>query len=117
MKKSKLLLVSLILSGFYLVYIAGYFFNAMNTTTGSEQAGAALAMTLVIPHIVALALGLLFNVLGYAMSKRGFALTGAILYTVAIALFPIYFMFVIIQVILSFVGYSKMKTHSTMVIA
>lgn len=117
MKKSKLLLVSLILSGLYLVYIVGYFFNGLDTTTGSEQAGMALALTLVVPHIVALAIGLLFNVLGYAMSRRGFALTGAILYAVAIVLFPLYFMFVIIQVILSFVGYARMKSPNTVAIA
>ena len=51
------------------------------------------------------------------MSRRGFALTGAILYTVAIVLFPLYFMFVIIQVILSFVGFAKMQSHSTVAIA
>ena len=117
MKKSKLLLVSLILSGLYPVYIVGYFFNGLDTTKGSEQAGMALALTLVVPYIVALAIGLLFNVLGYAMSRRGFALTGAILYTVAIVLFPLYFMFVIIQVILSFVGFAKMQSHSTVAIA
>ena len=54
MKKSKLLLVSLILSGLYLVYIVGYFFNGLdNTTDGDEQAGMALAVDMVVPHIVA----------------------------------------------------------------
>jgi len=43
------------------------------------------------------------------MKKRGFALTGAILYTVALILFPMYFMFVIIEMILSYVGFAKMK--------
>ena len=44
------------------------------------------------------------------MNKRGFALTGAILYTVALVLMPLYFMFVIIQMILSYVGFAKLKT-------
>ena len=52
----------------------------------------------------------IFNVLGWAMNKRGFALTGAILYTVALVLMPLYFMFVIIQMILSYVGFAKLKT-------
>jgi len=41
------------------------------------------------------------------MKKRGFALAGAILYSVAMVLFPMYFMFVIIEVILSFIGYAR----------
>lgn len=43
------------------------------------------------------------------MNKRGFALTGAILYTVALVLFPVYFMFVIVQMVLSYVGFAKLK--------
>ena len=44
-----------------------------------------------------------------AMCKRGFALTGAILYAVSMVLFPMYFFFVIVQMILSFVGFAKLK--------
>ena len=43
------------------------------------------------------------------MKKRGFALAGAILYAVATILFIPYFMFVIVQMILSFVGFAKLK--------
>ena len=59
---------------------------------------------------VPLTLAVIFNILGWAMNKRGFALTGAILYTVALVLMPLYFMFVIIQMILSYVGFAKLKT-------
>ena len=48
-------------------------------------------------------------ILGWAMNKRGFALTGAILYTVALVLFPVYFMFVIVQMVLSYVGFATLK--------
>ena len=44
------------------------------------------------------------------MNKRGFALTGAILYAVAMVMFPFYFFFVVVQMILSFVGFAKLKT-------
>ena len=43
------------------------------------------------------------------MKKRGFALVGAILYAVAMVLFIPYFMFVIVQMILSFVGFANLK--------
>lgn len=109
MKKSKLLLISWVLGIAYLIYLIVYFGDALNTTQGAEQTGVGIAATLVFPHAIAVLLAVVFNVLGWAMHKRGFALTGGILYAVSIALFPLYFMFVIIQMILSFVGYAKMK--------
>ena len=64
---------------------------------------------LVMPHMVLTVLATIFNILGWAMNKRGFALTGAILYAVAIVTMPIYFFFVIVQMVLSFVGFAKLK--------
>jgi hypothetical protein len=43
------------------------------------------------------------------MNKRGFALTGAILYAVSMVLFIPYFFFVLVQTILSFIGFAKLK--------
>lgn len=51
--------------------------------------------------------------LAWAMNKRGFALTGGILFAVAMALFPLYFMFVIVQLILAFVGFARLKQINT----
>ena len=62
-----------------------------------------------MPHMICAVLAAIFNVLGWTMSSRGFALTGAILYAVAAVLFPLYAMFVLIQMILSFVGFAKLK--------
>ena len=75
----------------------------------SDLAGAAIATALVTPHMICTVLAVIFNGLGLFMNKRGFALTGAILYAVAIVMFIPYFMFIIIQMILSFVGFAKMK--------
>lgn len=113
MKKSKMLLVSWVLGAVYLVYIIAYVTGAVGETSGSEQAGAVLAATLLTPHMIAVGIAVLFNILGWAMNRRGFALTGGILYAVAIVLFPVYFFFVIIQMILSFIGYAKMKKVTT----
>ena len=109
MKKSKLLLVSWILSVAYIVYLVAYFSGAIGSTTGSEQAGATIAFVLIMPHAFLLFLGLIFNILGWAMNKRGFALTGAILYAVTMFLFIPYFFFVVIQTILAYVAYAKIK--------
>lgn len=113
MKKSKLLLISWILGALYFIYIVAYTSGAISGTDGAEQAGAALAVTLMFPHIVCVGLATLFNILGWSMNKKGFALTGGILYAVFMVLFPIYFMFVLVQTILSFVGYAKMKKIKT----
>lgn len=109
MKKNKLLLASWILGALYFVFLVTYFMGATSNGDGMEQAGAVIATAIVMPHMVAVGLATLFNILGWAQNRRSFALTGGILYSVSIVLFPIYFMFVIIQVILSFWGYSKLK--------
>ena len=109
-KLSKTLLVSLIIGVLYLIYSAWYWSGAAGSGTNTaEQIGAGLATVLVMPHLVMTALAVIFNALGLFMRKRGFALTGAILYTVALVLFPAYFMFVIVEMILSYVEFAKMK--------
>ena len=106
---NKCLLVSFVLGVLYAIYIVAYFGGAVGGSEGAEQAGAAIATALVTPHMICTVLAVIFNGLGLFMNKRGFALTGAILYAVAIVMFIPYFMFIIIQMILSFVGCAKMK--------
>lgn len=108
-KKNKLALVSWILSLIYLVYLISYFGSEISSTTGVEQAGAAIATALVFPHMLTVGIGLIFNILGYFLNNRAFILVGAILYSVSILLFMVYFMFVIVQMILSYVAFAKMK--------
>lgn len=109
-KLSKALLVSLIIGVLYLIYSVWYWSGTVGSgVTTAEQVGTGLATALVMPHLVMTALAVIFNALGLFMKKRGFALTGAILYTIALVLFPMYFMFVIIEMILSYVGFAKMK--------
>ncbi|GKH35115.1 hypothetical protein DWX41_02850 [Hungatella hathewayi] len=103
-------LISLIFGVLYLIYCAFYWSGTISDTVGTAQkVGVAIATTLVIPHIAMTALAVVFNALGLFMNKWGFVLTGAILYAVALILFPIYFIFVIVEMILSFVGFAQMK--------
>lgn len=110
-KKNKLALISWVLSLVYVIYLISYFGKGVGSTTGAEQAGAALATALVFPHALAVGIGLIFNMLGYFLNKRGFILVGAILYSVSILLFMVYFMFVVIQMILSYIAFAKMKNE------
>lgn len=109
-KISKCLLISLIIGVAYMAYSAWYWGGAAGSGTNTaEQLGAGIAIAVVMPHLVVTFLAVLFNALGCFLKKRGFALTGAILYAVAMVLFPLYFMFVILEMILSFVGFGTMN--------
>lgn len=101
-KKNILLAISLGLGLAYLVYSFIYFADV-----GSSSDGGALASVLVMPHMVMVFLAVVFNGLAFALNKKGFALTAGILYAVSIIFMPIYFMFVIIQMVLCFVAFAK----------
>lgn len=109
-KRSVLLLVSAILGVLYIIYSISYWTGANSGNSDAATAlGAGIATALVMPHLVCSGLATLFNILGWAMNHRAFALVGGILYAVAMVLFPMYFVFVVVQVVLSFVGFAKLK--------
>lgn len=112
-KKNTLLIIALVIGVAYLIYSLVYWSGAASGDgSNAEQAGAAIATVLVMPHLVMTFLAVVFNAFGVFLNKRGFALTGAILYAVAMVLFPAYFMFVIIEMILSFVAFAQMKKRA-----
>lgn len=108
-KHSKALLISGILGAIYSIYLICYFTGAIGGSEGAEQVGAAMATALVTPHMILVVLATIFNWVGYFTNKRGFALTGGILYSVSGVMFLIYIMFVIPSIVLSFVGYANLK--------
>lgn len=109
-RKSMCLLISAILGILYSVYLITYFSGAVSGSEGAAALGAGIAVTLVMPHIAATVLATVFTTLGWGANSRGLALTGAILYCVAAVLFPLYAMFVLVQIILAFVGFTRLKT-------
>lgn len=110
MKKSKLLAIALVLGVAYGVYSLVYWAGVgSDTSSSAEAAGAAIASVLVMPHLVCTLIAVIFNALGFFLNKTAFALVAGILYAVAMVLFPTYFMFVIVQMILCFVAYGLMK--------
>ena len=107
--RSKLLLASWILGFAYSIYIIVYFANGtVNAESSVEMLGSGIAAFLVTPHIICVVIATIFNIIGWAKSKRNFALVGAIMYGVSILLFPVYFVFVVLQTVFSFVGFSMM---------
>lgn len=108
-KRNVCAIISLILTFAYLLYCIYYWGNLSTGTSTAEQFGSAIAITLVFPHLIATALAFIFNAIGVILPNRWFVLTGAILYAISIVLFFAYFMFIIIQMILSFIGFALMK--------
>ena len=110
-KKGKvLLLIALIIGVFYCIYSVSYWSGVgSKATTDSEAIGAGIASMLVLPHLVMTALAVIFNALAFFMYNRPFALVAAILYTIALVLFPAYFMFVVVEMILCYIAFAKMK--------
>lgn len=108
--KSKILIVSAVLGIVYSIYLITYFSGSMSETNSvSESIGGAIATALVMPHMICVVLATIFNSVGALRNKAGFALTGAILYSVGGVLFLMYMPFVIPMIILSFIGYSKLN--------
>lgn len=108
--RNKTLIVSSILGLIYSIYLIFYFSGTMSgDISDAEAIGGALATMLVMPHIVMVILSTIFNILAVTLKKVGFALTSGILYSVSGLLLPIYLPFVIPMIILSFVGYVRMK--------
>lgn len=113
-RRSKTALIAMVIGVAYGVYALSYWFGG-GVEYGADTAanvGAGLATAIALPHTIAAILGALMNAIGYFANSRGFILTGAILYTVSLVLFPVYFMFVIIQMVLSYVAFARMKNKA-----
>ena len=60
----------------------------------------------VMPHLICTVLAMIFNGLGLFHEKSWFALVGAILYTVAFSLIIPLLLLVIVEMILSYIGFA-----------
>lgn len=110
-KHSVCLLISAILGLAYAIYLFVYFGGALFSSADSvELLGSSIAGYIVAPHMACVIIAVIFNILGFIANNHGFALTGAIAYTVAIPVLLLYTPFVILQSILSFVGFANLKT-------
>jgi hypothetical protein len=109
-KKGRILaILALILGAAYLIYSITYWGGANSGGTDAEQVGAGIATVLVMPHLAITGFAVLFNALGAFMYNRAFVLVAGILYAVAILLFPVYFMFVVVQAVLCFIAFAIMQ--------
>ena len=110
-KTSKTLIVATVLATLYSVYLFTHFFGGVSESDGIEQAGAALATAMVMPHMSMMFIGAVFGWLGIFLKASWSALVAAILYSVGTVLFMLYAMFGVPILILGFVGYAKQKNE------
>lgn len=113
MRRSKILLVAVIIGVISLAYTWSYIYNSvdglfMESSYSARSLGTSIAVMLVLPHQVLATLGLLFSIIGYAANRRWGALVAGILYSVALVAMPAWFYFVVLQLILCYVAYAKM---------
>ena len=92
------------------MYSLFYWGQAAGVEDGAQALGASIATVMVMPHLVCTLIAAIFNVLGMLLNRRAFALTAGILYAVAMVLFPMYFFFVVVEMIICFIAFARMKT-------
>ena len=124
MKKNNILLISAIIGTIYLIYLIFNFKNGvlivnnvlinmanglLTTNNIFNNLISSLATIIVAPHMLFVGLSVIFNWIGWTMNLRWTALVSGILYAVSMLLMIIYAPFVLIQMVLSFVAFSKMK--------
>lgn len=109
-RRNVCLIIALVIGAAYLVYSAVYWSGtASSQGSSAAQAGAVIATAIVMPHLICTGVAVVFNALAVFMGKKAFALVAGILYAVAMVLFVMYFYFVVIEMVLSFVGYAQLK--------
>lgn len=103
--------ISMIISAFYLGFSIPYWMNAgSGASSAVESIASGIAATIVFPHLICAIIAVIFNLFAIIMYKPGFALASAILYTVSMVLFPMYWMFIAVQVVLMYVAFARMKS-------
>ena len=104
-------MISWIIGSAYAVYLFSYFGVAIGGSADTAEAVSASIAALVTSHIICVCLAVIFNILSWAANIRWAALCGGILYSVALILFLPYFLFVVAEIVLFFIGFTKMKKN------
>lgn len=115
--KDKMLLISAVISTVWLIIsfciIRGALSAAPVGASEAEQLGyqigTAMAAAMLVPFLVITAIGAIFNWCAWGTGKKGLALTAGILFSVSLIFGFSYALGVIPCVVLSFVGYARLK--------
>jgi len=116
-KRSMLLLLALVITIVYLALQGANYSDSMNklstTANTAEEAGTqlgtAIGMTILLPHMILVMLGAIFNAVAWIGKQRWAALTAAILYTVGGVLGLTNFLFMILPMVFCYVAYCRSR--------
>ncbi len=111
-KHSVCLFLAFLLGLLYLVFLlfTKYVDSPISAKVNESLAamlGNFVGQLAVWPHMIATLLAVIFTGFAFARKSRPMALTGAILYTIALAVYPSYFLFVIVEALLGFIGFIR----------
>ncbi|WP_159635143.1 hypothetical protein [Erysipelothrix anatis] len=114
-RKSNILFSSNVIGFIYFLYLFTYILTSAFTVNGNSfyDFGTAVGVALLIPHAITTLIALIFSFVGWYFSKKWASVTSGILYIVSMIFMPLYFPFVIIQTILSFIGAFKLDPRNT----
>jgi Fe2+ transport system protein B len=116
MKRNIFLLIAAAIGLAYGIYIVSYFAtetaSAISEGDALEMIGEGLATAMVLPHMICVLVAVIFNIVAWAINKRVFALTAGIIYSVSAVLFLLYAIFIVPSIVLSFVGYAKLRKNA-----
>lgn len=112
MKRPIISLITVIAATGYFIFVVNSLVSAFNETAGSsssdaEIAGAAIGVTLFLPHVVIVGIGVLLNWVGYAVKMPALTLAAAILYSVGALFGFIYIIFIAPIIVLAFVSFAQ----------
>ena len=98
--------LAMILTALYALYIFSYFYGV-----GMDSLGGYIAMQIVMPHMVCVAVATIFVCIGFFGRKRWAMLTAGILLVVSAAVMMSYAPMVIVQAVLCFISYARMGSY------
>lgn len=102
-----LTIIALACAAVYAIYCIVYWGGL--AATGDALVGMALG--LLTPHFLALAVGIVFSALALAQKRAGWDLVAGVAYLLAIVFFPGYWGFLIVPCFLSFAGWLRMRRY------
>lgn len=82
--------------------------QGLNSSDGTEVAGTALGMAIVMPCVVVGGIGTVLHTIGGCVYKRGLVLAGLICECASIIFMFLWGMYYIPAIVLGFIGYAKM---------
>lgn len=111
-KRSVWLLVAGILSTIYVLYLFVYYGNLVSSTDGVEHEAAVTLAVFIAPHMILIAIGAVFNWFSFVTNVRALAFSSGVLYIIGCIVGILFLpsnLFIVPSIILSFVGFVKLK--------